>query len=73
MTSKGESDMNVVGGKQKVERQVDREIDRGKTNLLRLQTRWRELGSHAPHVEVVEVDADVDLAGGDAVYSDTGP
>lgn len=44
----------------------------GGIHLLGLQTRGGELGGHASHVEIVEVDADVDLAGGDAVDTDAG-
>lgn len=46
--------------------------EKGVIYLFGLQARRRELGGHAAHVEIVEVDADVDLAGGDAVDADAG-
>ena len=43
------------------------------THLGGLNSSGRQLRRHASHVEAFEVNADVDLAGGYAINSDTGP
>lgn len=48
-----------------------REEKKSWTCLFRLHTRRWELGCHASHVEIVEVNTDVDLAWGDVVDADS--